>query len=147
MRRFHGGVYVSSRTLCNVGEFFACRRIRGVEILGVERGLPSATDEMAEAAAVAIEPGESFAGIFGRGAVVHGDEFLDDAHSVVPDSFVKILNACHAIRARFATVLREGMTIICRIPASGVVFELPFDVPKHAAGAKTEKVRLQPRWA
>ena len=42
--------------------------------------MPGAVDEMRETAVVMIEPGDGFAGIFGGGAVVHGDEFFYDAH-------------------------------------------------------------------
>ena len=33
-----------------------------------------------------VEPGEGLFGVFGRGAVFHGDEFFSDAHSIVLDS-------------------------------------------------------------
>ena len=79
----------AAETLGDFGQFFGGGRIRGVEIFCVERGLPCAMDEMAEAAFVTIEPGESFAGIFRGGAVVHGDEFFYDAHAVVLEYFVK----------------------------------------------------------
>jgi hypothetical protein len=43
--------------------------------------LPRAVDEMGETAFVVfVEPSQGFAGIFGSGAVVHGDEFFYDAH-------------------------------------------------------------------
>src|SRR5690348_16360132 len=78
--RFHGGVDIAGGALSDVSQFFGGGRIGGVEIFCMKRSLPRAVDEMTEAAFMAIEPGQGFAGIFRRGAVVHGDEFFDNAH-------------------------------------------------------------------
>jgi hypothetical protein len=42
---------------------------------------------MSETPGVTVQPGESFARIFRRGAILHGHEFLDDAHSILPVFF------------------------------------------------------------
>jgi hypothetical protein len=34
--------------------------------------------------------------------------------------------------------LRDGVAVICRVSARGVVFELAFDVVQQAAGAEAE---------
>ena len=55
-------------------------RDRGVEVSAVRRLPPRAVDEVSEAAAVTIEPGQRFFRILRRRAVFHGDEFFSDAH-------------------------------------------------------------------
>src|SRR5690348_12667276 len=104
---FDSGVDVCGGALGDVGEFFGGGGIGGVEEFIFEGRLPRAVNEMAEAAVVMVEPGERFAGIFGGRAVVHGDEFFDDAHSVLLDSYVRALDA---LKIRAILPLRDGVT-------------------------------------
>src|SRR5580658_2317081 len=84
--RAHGSIDVRGGTLSNGGQLFAGRRIECVEIFSRGRGLPGSVDEVGEAAAMAVQPALRFLGIFGSRAVLHGQKFFGDTHSVRLDS-------------------------------------------------------------
>src|SRR6266436_1826152 len=97
-RRFHSAINVHCRALRHGCEFFAGGRIRRVEISPSRGGKRRAVDEMPKAAAMAVQPGECFARILRRGAVLHGHEFLDDTHALLLNSFViEIKSPAYAI--------------------------------------------------
>src|SRR5713101_4893185 len=85
-RGFYRAIDVRRRSLGHSCELFAGRRIRGVEISPGRGRMRRTVDEMPEAAAMAVQPGECFARILRRGPVLHGHEFLDDTHSLFLNS-------------------------------------------------------------
>src|ERR1700687_5774768 len=126
---FHRAIDIRCRSLRHRREFFTRGRIRGLEITPSGGRLPRAVNEMSEAPAVTVQPSQSFARILRRGAILHGHEFLDDAHSLLLASLV--------IETGFSW-LRNRVAIVRRITSRGMVLQLPLDIRKHAAGAKPE---------
>src|SRR6266478_1117670 len=87
-RGFHRAVDIGCRSLCDRCEFFTSGRICRVEIRSRRGRLPSAVYEMSETPVVTVQPRESLARILRCGAVLHGHEFFDDAHSLLPTTSV-----------------------------------------------------------
>src|SRR5207249_10788938 len=126
------------RSLRHGREFFTCGRIHCVEISPCRGCLPRAIDEMSEASVVTVQPSKSLARILKSRAVLHGHEFLDDAHSLLLASLV--------IKPGFSR-LCNWMAILRRIASGGMVLQLPLDIRQHAADAKPEQLRFEPRIA
>src|SRR5438132_14174609 len=82
-RSFHRAIDIRCRSFCHYRESFTCGRVRGVEISPCRGRLPGAVHEMSKAPAVTVQPGKRLARILGRGAVLHGHEFFDDAHALL----------------------------------------------------------------
>ena len=129
-RGFHRTVDIQRGALRHRREFFTRGRIRGLEITPSRGGLPRAVNEMSEAPAVTVQPGKGFARILRRGAVLHGHEFFDDAHTLLLASLI--------IEPGFSW-LRNRMAIVRRIASRGMVLQLPLDIRKHATDAKAEQ--------
>src|SRR5260370_16991639 len=116
-------INIRCRSLCHRCEFFASGRIGRVEIGPGGGSLPRAVYEMSEAAAVMVQPCKSLSRILRRGAVFHGHEFFNDAHSLFLASLV--------IEPRFSR-LRTGMAIIRRIASPAMILQLSLDLRNHA---------------
>ena len=95
-RSFHRAIDIRCRSFCHYRESFTCGRVRGVEISPCRGRLPGAVHEMSKAPAVTVQPGKRLARILGRGAVLHGYEFLDNAHRLVPGSFLTAPRSCRS---------------------------------------------------
>src|SRR6202165_3347330 len=132
-RGFHRAIDIRCRSLRHRREFFTCGRIRGLEITSRRGRLPRAVPEISQAPAVAVQPCKSFARVLWRGAVLHGHEFFDDAHSLLLASLV--------IETGFSW-LRNRVAIVRRIASRGMMLQLTLDIRKHAACAKPEQLRL-----
>ena len=83
----HGCADVGCGALSDGGERFAGGRIGRVEEFVLSGRVPFTGDKVADLAFVAIEPGERFARIFRRVAVLHRYEFFYDTHGFPFDHY------------------------------------------------------------
>src|ERR1700730_7622374 len=92
---------------------------------------------MSQTPFVPVEPSQCVAWIFRRRTVLHGHKFFNDAHWFRLDS----------LPGNATSALRDRMAIFCRVSTRCMVGELPLDVSQHAADAKAEEIRMEPRVA
>ena len=114
-----GGVDVRSRSLGDCRELLAGGGIGGFEVSTFRRLSPCAVDEMSEAAAVEIQPGEGFFRVLRRGTVFHGDELFSDAHIGLVSRRTRYFELEHKSQSRKAGSDKECPTHTFVLYASG----------------------------